>query len=329
MSCTQRAYEPFRGYEQAQVIDIPSGSGTNTIGQRLIAAGVVRDELTFRVALWLSGSARRLQAGEYRFDQPLSAVDVVGKIARGEVDLRPITFPEGLTIAEMSKIFEANGLGTASAFVAASKDGSLVSELDPGARDLEGYLFPDTYALPRTADAQRVVKVMVERFKQVMTEELVTAAKARGWSVRQLVTLASLVEKETARAEERPLVAAVYANRLMIGMGLQCDPDSDLCAADESGSLTATCAERIWRSTPLTTPTAIPGCRPGRSPRRAKDRSRPPHILPTRISSTSSAATTDRTSSPRRSTSTIGTCGSIRCNTSGTGGSRTPAAPNR
>src|SRR5262245_43704066 len=99
-----RALEPFRGYEQEQVVDIPSGAGTNTIGQKLIAAGVVRDELTFRVALWLSGSARRLQAGEYRFDQPLAAVDVIGKIARGEVDLRPLTFPEGLTIAEMSKI---------------------------------------------------------------------------------------------------------------------------------------------------------------------------------------------------------------------------------
>jgi UPF0755 protein len=190
----------------------------------LIAAGVVRDELTFRVALWLSGNARRLQAGEYRFDQPLSAVDVIGKIARGEVDLRPVTFPEGLTIAEMSKIFEASGLGPAAAFVAAARDVSQVSDLDPAARDLEGYLFPDTYALPRSADAPRVVKVMVDRFKQVMNGELIAAGKARGLSVRQLVTLASLVEKETAKPEERSLVAAVYTNRLRIGMALQCDP---------------------------------------------------------------------------------------------------------
>jgi UPF0755 protein len=220
----RRAYAPFRGYEGEQLVDIPAGSGTSTIGRRLVGAGVVRDELTFRVALRLSGNARRLQAGEYRFDRPLSAVDVIGKIARGEVDLRPITFPEGLTISEMSRIFEASGLGSAASFIEASKDVSPVSDLDPAARDLEGYLFPDTYALPRSADAQRVVKVMVERFREVMTADLVGAASERGWTVRELVTLASLVEKETARPEERPLVAAVYTNRLEVGMGLQCDP---------------------------------------------------------------------------------------------------------
>ena len=219
-----RAYEPFRGYEGERLVDIPAGSGTNTIGRRLVGAGVVRDELTFRVALWLSGNARRLQAGEYRFDQSLSAIDVIGKIARGEVDLHPLTFPEGLTVSEMSKIFEASGLGAAASFIEASKEVSLVSDLDPAAKDLEGYLFPDTYAVPRSADAQAVVRGMVVRFKQVMTGDLVAAARQRGWSVRQLVTLASLVEEETARAEERPLVAAVYANRLKIGMGLQCDP---------------------------------------------------------------------------------------------------------
>jgi UPF0755 protein len=220
----QRAHEPFQAYESEKVVEIPRGSGPAAIGRTLVAAGVVRDELTFRVALWLSGSERRLQAGDYRFDRPLSALDVVGKIERGEVDLRPLTFREGLTIAEMSTVFESGGFGPASSFVEASKDVSLVSDLDPDARDLEGYLFPDTYALPRTADARGVTRLMVERFRKVLNDDLVSAATRQGRSVRQLVTLASLVEKETARAEERPLVAAVYANRLRIGMGLQCDP---------------------------------------------------------------------------------------------------------
>ena len=220
----RRAYEPFQAYRSEQIIEIASGAGTSAIGRNLIGAGVVRDDLTFRVALWLSGSARRLQAGEYRFDRPMSALDVIGKIARGEVDLRPLTFPEGLTIAEMATAFEASGMGTAQAFIQAAKDTSLIREVDPAARDLEGYLFPDTYALPRRADASRVVRVMVDRFQQVLSEELKAAAKARGLSIRQLLTLASLVEKETAKPEERPLVAAVYANRLRIGMALQCDP---------------------------------------------------------------------------------------------------------
>lgn len=220
----RRAHEPFQGSQSEQLVEIPSGAGTNAIGRSLIGAGIVRDDLTFRVALWLSGSARRLQAGEYRFDRPMSALDVIDKIARGEVDLRPLTFPEGLTVAEMAKVFEAGGMGTAQAFIDAARDPSLVRDLDPAARDLEGYLFPDTYALPRRADAQRVVRVMADRFRQVLSEEMKAAASARGLSIRQLVTLASLIEKETAKPEERPVVAAVYANRLRIGMALQCDP---------------------------------------------------------------------------------------------------------
>jgi UPF0755 protein len=174
--------------------------------------------------LWLSGSARHLKAGEYRFDRPMSARDVVGKIARGEVDLVSVTFPEGLTIAEMARIFEAHGFGPAQEFVAAGGDPTPIRALDPAARDLEGYLFPDTYAVPRRARATDIVHAMTERFQKVLTPELRAAAEQRGLTVRQLVTLASIVEKETARPEERPLVAAVYANRLRLGMGLQCDP---------------------------------------------------------------------------------------------------------
>ena len=221
----ERAQSPFQARGSgATLVEIPSGEGTSAIGRRLVAAGVMRDELTFRVALWLSGSARRLQAGEYRFDRPMSALEAVDKIARGEVDLMPLTFPEGLTIAEMSRVFEGGGFGTAASFVAAARNASLVRALDPAASNLEGYLFPDTYALSRRADAAQVVGAMVARFEQVLSSDVRVAAQARGWSVRQLVTLASLVEKETARPDERPVVAAVYANRLRIGMGLQCDP---------------------------------------------------------------------------------------------------------
>ena len=216
---------PFRGYADAEVfVDIPSGAGSRTIGQRLIAAGVVRDELTYRVALWRSGQARRLKAGEYRFDREMTPLEVLDKVARGDVYLLSVTFREGLTIAEMAEIFESHGFGPAKTFVAAAADSSLVRDLDPDAKDLEGYLFPDTYSLPRDSDASRVVRAMVDRFQHVATPELRQAAAGRGFTVRQLVTLASLVEKETAKPEERPLVAAVYANRLKIGMGLQCDP---------------------------------------------------------------------------------------------------------
>jgi UPF0755 protein len=233
-----RVNAPYRGYATPeQFVDIPSGLSTAAIGQRLTATGIVRDAVTYRVALWRSGAARRLQAGEYRFDHPMTPAEVIGQIARGEVDRIRVTFPEGLTIAEMSRIFESSGMGTAADFVAAARDVSLIASIDPVARDLEGYLFPDTYAVPRRTDASQLVRIMVDQFSKVVTDELRDEASQHGWTVRQMVTIGSIIEKETARPEERPLVAAVYMNRLWIGMGLQCDP-TVIYALERAGKYT-------------------------------------------------------------------------------------------
>ena len=220
-----RTGSPYKGYAAPeQFVDIALGSGTSAIGRRLIDAGVVRDRVTWRLAVTISGSARDLKAGEYRFTEPLSAREVVAKLARGDVYVKQVTFREGLTIAEMAREFETQGLGTARAFAQAAADVSLIADLDPMARDLEGYLFPDTYSLSRRSSPSTLIRTMVGRFRGVFDERLQQAAASRGMTLRQAVTLASLVEKETARPDERPIVAAVYANRLRIGMGLQCDP---------------------------------------------------------------------------------------------------------
>jgi UPF0755 protein len=124
----------------------------------------------------------------------------------------------------MAEIFERAGLGTRDEFRRAAADTSLVAELDPDADSLEGYLFPDTYALPRRASAPDVVQAMVNGFRQAFDASLRQAAVAREMSVREVVTLASLIEEETAASHERELVSAVYHNRLRIGMPLQCDP---------------------------------------------------------------------------------------------------------
>src|SRR6476646_8755529 len=143
-----RVNQSYRGFQgEEQFVELAPGSGSLAIGQRLVDAGVVRDLMTFRTALWMSGKGRHLKAGEYRFDHAMTPFDVIDKIARGDVFVITVTFPEGLTVAEMGRIFESHGLGTAAAFIAASKDPSLVKELDPEARDLEGYLFPETYPL--------------------------------------------------------------------------------------------------------------------------------------------------------------------------------------
>ena len=220
-----RIYERYRGYDAPEAfVDVPPGAGPATIGQRLVAAGVVRDPMTFRGAVWLSGRARDLKAGEYRFDQPMTPMEVIDKIARGDVYRRFITFREGLTIAEMARVYEQSGLGTAADFTKAASDASLIDDLDPAARDLEGYLFPETYALPRDTPASALVAQMVGLFKKALTPAVREGYTAQGLSVREGVTIASLVEKETAIAGERPLVAAVYLNRRRIGMPMQADP---------------------------------------------------------------------------------------------------------
>src|SRR5918999_1456953 len=165
-----RLHEPFKGYTASeQFVEIPSGAGTNDIGRRLVEGGVVSNVLVFRAAVWSTGRVRALKAGEYRFTEPMSAAQVVDKLARGDVYVRRITFPEGLTILDMAKIYEARGFGPAADFVRAASDA------------------------------------------------LQTQARAQGLTTRQVVTIASLVEKETAQDAERPLVAAVYRNRLKIG----------------------------------------------------------------------------------------------------------------
>jgi UPF0755 protein len=216
---------PYKGYTGTeQFVEIAPGTGPGAMGRALAEAGVVPNAAAFRTAVWLRGAGRRLQAGEYRFDRPLAPREVVDKLARGDVYLRPVTFREGLTIKQMAAIFEAQGFGPARDFIGVAADPEPIRHIDPTAPDLEGYLFPDTYTLPRRVTAKQLVARMTTRFEQALTPQIREQAAARGYSVRQLVTLASLVEKETAKGEERPLVAAVYVNRLKVGMGLQCDP---------------------------------------------------------------------------------------------------------
>jgi UPF0755 protein len=216
---------PYKGYAEAEVVvEIPPGAAVVAIGDRLVGAGVVRNQILFRWAVRASGTGRRLQAGEYRFTSAMTPAGVVDKLARGDVYLVPITFPEGLTVQEMAALYEGRGLGAAADFVTAARAPAPIAALDPSAADLEGYLFPDTYAMPRRARAPELVARMVQQFERAFGPGLRAQAEARGLTIREAVTLASLVEKETGHPEERPLVSAVYHNRLKRKMGLQCDP---------------------------------------------------------------------------------------------------------
>jgi UPF0755 protein len=208
----------------ARTLVIAPGASVIAIGQRLAELGFVRHPLIFRLATMERGAGARLKAGEYLLESSLSLQDVIDRLTRGEVVHRVVTFPEGKTIDEMARLVAAQAGLDSAAFLAAARDPAPIRDLDPEATDLEGYLFPDTYSVTPTSDAAvDLVGRMLRQFRTVMTPHLVRV-RDRKLSLRQLVTLASLVELETAQASERPRIAAVFLNRLDKKMLLQTDP---------------------------------------------------------------------------------------------------------
>jgi UPF0755 protein len=207
---------PF-GPETETFVEIAPGSSTARIGQQLEAAGVVRSRFAFDLLRWVKPGA--LKAGEYRFDHPAPLGEVYRRIVRGDVFTKAVTIPEGASIFEIAARLEQAGFGVRQGFLdAAVTQAGLVADLDPKARSLEGYLFPDTYYLARKATPAQIVNLMVRRFRTV------AAQLGLKENVHTVVTLASLVERETAVDAERPLVASVFFNRLGKKMPLMTDP---------------------------------------------------------------------------------------------------------
>jgi len=205
------------GPETETFVEIAPGAATARIGRQLEAAGIVRSRFAFDMARWWKRGT--LKAGEYRFDHPATATEVYERIARGDVFTKAVTIPEGANIFEIGARLEQAGFGEQHEFLKeAAKQTSLVADLDPGARSLEGYLFPDTYHFARKATAAQICAAMVRRFRAVAGQ-----IGLKG-NLHRVVTLASLVERETALDAERPLVASVFENRLAKKMPLMTDP---------------------------------------------------------------------------------------------------------
>ena len=214
---------PVRGAgDPPQPLLVAQGAGVLDIGRQLQQLGLVRHPEVFRFYVLSRGETGRLRAGEYALEGSMSLEQIVDKLVRGDVVRHVVTFPEGTNLEDMARLAAVKGIPV-EAFLAAARNPELIKDLDPDARDLEGYLFPDTYDIPRGAEpAAQLVARMVRRFRTVMAPEL--ARLPSGRTLRQVVTLASIVETETARPEERPRVAAVFLNRLQRRMPLQTDP---------------------------------------------------------------------------------------------------------
>jgi UPF0755 protein len=219
------ALAPYRGYDgDSAVVVVPQGAWPSRVASILADAGVLRGRLPFTLLARVRGVSGKLQAGEYLFDRPMTPWEVLDKVVRGEVVLHRVTIPEGLTGLEtLDRIVRARLVRRAD-LDAAFRDPAPIRDLDPEARDLEGYLFPETYRFPRGTSARRILEEMVARFREVYAEAAAARARELGMTPRQVATLASLIEEETSVPGERARVSAVFHNRLRLGMPLQCDP---------------------------------------------------------------------------------------------------------
>lgn len=206
------------------VVDIPAGTSTAEIFRRLEAVGVVEDARLAEVYYRLHRRRTKLQAGEYEFRRPMPIDEIINRMGRGDVVRHSVVVPEGLTAEETFALFWKEGIGGPDGFRAALAETELVPGLTPGVTDLEGFLFPDTYVVTRSTSAKQIVDRMVANFREHFTPALQRRAAKLGLSVRQAVTLASIVQKETSIRDEAPLVAGVYWNRLKRRMRLQADP---------------------------------------------------------------------------------------------------------
>jgi UPF0755 protein len=201
-----------------QVLLFPSGSSSKLIASQLQSAGVVRSGVAFQL-LHYALPHRKLKAGEYRFERAASGLEVFERMVRGDVVVHTVVVPEGYNLFEIAAAIEAAGLGSKEDFIdTATRDAGLIRGLDPQAHSLEGYLFPDTYQFSRTMSMREMAAAMVRRFQK--------EAQALGLppDAHRVVTLASIVEKETADADERAEIASVYCNRLARNMPLAADP---------------------------------------------------------------------------------------------------------
>ncbi|MEE2828807.1 MAG: endolytic transglycosylase MltG [Myxococcota bacterium] len=219
---------PASGLHEERIIEIPRGAGPSRVAGLLAEQGVVSDPRLFRWFLREQQAIPRLRAGEFRFWTDQSPSEVLEVLVAGAEVGYPVTLPPGLRIEEMAERVEAAGRGSAERYVALARDPSFIAQaklgIEPVPTNLEGLLLPDTYSFGRRSASEDVLQAQLHAFKTFWTPRRVARAAELGLSRYEVVTLASIVEKETGAAEERPLIAGVFHNRLRKGMRLESDP---------------------------------------------------------------------------------------------------------
>jgi UPF0755 protein len=235
--------------ESPRMVEVRHGERLHSIATSLKRAGIVRSRFALMLYARLTGTANRVQPGEYRFTGGETIPEVLGHLVRGESIVVTVTIPEGSSVREIGRYLEQARLLCDWKFVKVARRSPLVKALGLSPFGVEGYLFPATYRFPPSATAQEILTAMIERFYTQITPQVEERAFQMGLSVRQLVTLASIIEKEAKVPSERPLIAGVFYNRLRLHIPLQSDPTAQYSI----DGITAPVAQAVHQSSPFNT----------------------------------------------------------------------------
>lgn len=251
------------------IFEVEKGKGAELIAKSLKDKGLIRKKWPFLLGYKLFFSPESIKAGEYAFSLPLSMKDILTVLVEGRIYLHSLTIPEGLTAKEIFILLSSQGFGSEEEFQVPFSQTETVSSWDKEAKNLEGYLFPETYRFPKGTSSEKIIAAMVSQFKKVFNDEHQKRAKEIGLTNKEVVILASLVEKETSIPEEKKLVSAVFHNRLKRGMKLDCDPTIIYALKQEGRFKDRLRTKDLKYDTPYNTylyPGLPPGpiCNPGR-----------------------------------------------------------------
>ena len=215
---------PPTSSEEIVNFEVPIGSSSLAIAKRLVEQKLIRSEYAFRIIVRHRGTGRQLRAGTYVLRRDMALWDIVDEFERGQVTLVSLTVPEGLTTAAIAQLWETEGFGPAAAFSEATESPRLLKQYGLEGKTVEGYLFPNTYKFAKGTTAEKAVEMMLTEFKQRWTETFDEEAQSLGLTQHEIVTLASVIEKEARAKSERPRIASVFHNRLKRKWRLQADP---------------------------------------------------------------------------------------------------------
>ncbi|HTZ39056.1 MAG TPA: endolytic transglycosylase MltG [Syntrophales bacterium] len=235
---------PVTQKDDIVTVFIPRGTSFPRVVNLLDEKGLIRSRLAFRAMAWFTNAPQQIKAGEYEFPRAMTAADILQKLIHGDVKFYRIVVPEGFTVRLIADRLGGQGLVNEKEFLRLARDREFLATLQIPTASAEGFLFPDTYNIDRTMDARTIMKMMAGQFWTKVTSEMIAKANAQKLSLKDWVTLASIIEKETGRKDEMPLVSAVFHNRLRIKMPLQSDPTVIYGIENFDGNLTRKHLER-------------------------------------------------------------------------------------